>query len=90
MNDVNGLAQRLPRRSTVWPEGAYEMELQVLYRICSKYRRKVFYEEKRHEKGKILRTLCNWKKKRIVEAEMCLDHEHMLVEIPPRVARRAS
>ena len=29
-----------------------------------------------------MRTLCNWKKIRIVvEAEVCLDHVHMLVEI---------
>lgn len=33
-----------------------------------------------------MRTLCNWKKIRIVEAEVCPDHVHMLVEIPPKVA----
>ena len=32
----------------------------------------------------ILRTLCNWKKVKIVEAEVCPDHIHMLVEIPPK------
>ena len=51
-----------------------------------KYRRKVFYGEKRREIGAILRTLCNWKKIRIIEAEVCPDHVHMLVEIPPKVA----
>lgn len=30
--------------------------------------------------------LCHWKKIRIVEAEVCPDHVHMLVEIPPKVA----
>ena len=30
-----------------------------------------------------MRTLCNWKKIRIVEAEVYPDHVHMLVEIPP-------
>ena len=30
--------------------------------------------------------LCDWKKIRIVEAEVCIDHVHMLVEIPPKVA----
>ena len=39
-----------------------------------KYRRKVFYKEKRAEVGKILRTLCEWKKIKIVEAEVCPDH----------------
>ena len=31
-----------------------------------------------------MRTLCNWKKIRIVEAEVCPDHVHMLVSIPPK------
>lgn len=51
--------------------------------FAPKYRRKVFYKEKRGEVGKILRTLCEWKKIKIVEAEVCPDHVHMLVEIPP-------
>ena len=33
-----------------------------------------------------MRTLCNWKKIKIIEAEVCPDHVHMLVEIPPKVA----
>lgn len=49
-----------------------------------KYRRKVFYGEKRAEIGKILRELCNWKKVNIINAEVCPDHVHMLVEIPPK------
>ncbi len=54
--------------------------------FAPKYRRKVFYGEKRREIGEILRTLCNWKKIRIIEAEECPDHVHMLVEIPSKVA----
>ena len=34
--------------------------------------------------GKILRELCGWKKIKIVEAEVCPDHVHMLLEIPPK------
>ena len=49
-----------------------------------KYRRKVFYGEKRAEIGKILRELCNWKKVNIINAEVCPDHVHMLVEIPSK------
>ena len=30
--------------------------------------------------------LCEWKSVRIIEAEVCPDHIHMLVEIPPKVA----
>ena len=46
----------------------------------------MFYYEKRREIGEILRTLCNWKKIHIIEAEVCPDHIHMLVEIPPKVS----
>lgn len=54
--------------------------------FAPKYRRKVFYKEKRKEVGKILRTLCEWKKVKILEAEVCPDHVHMLLEIPPKVS----
>ena len=54
--------------------------------FAPKYRRKVFYGEKRREIGEILRTLCSWKKIRIVEAEVYPDHVHMLLEIPPKIA----
>lgn len=33
-----------------------------------------------------MRTLCEWKEVKIVEAEVCPDHIHVLLEIPPKVA----
>ncbi len=33
-----------------------------------------------------MRQLCEWKGVRIVEAEVCPDHVHMLVEIPPKLS----
>lgn len=51
-----------------------------------KYRRKVFYGEKRLEIGAILRKLCKWKGVNIIEAEVCPDHVHMLLEIPPKMS----
>ena len=54
--------------------------------FAPKFRRKVFYGEKRQEIGKILRSLCEWKKITIIEAEVCPDHVHMLLEIPPKFA----
>ena len=44
----------------------------------------VFYHNKKIFVGKILRQLCEWKGVSIVEAEICPDHVHMLVEIPPK------
>jgi putative transposase len=38
------------------------------------------------EIGKILRELCDWKQVKIVEAQVCVDHIHMLVEIPPKMS----
>ena len=54
--------------------------------FAPKYRRKVFYGEKKAEIGKILRELCSWKGVNIIEAEVCPDHIHMLIEIPPKIA----
>ena len=51
--------------------------------FAPKYRRQVFYREKRIEIGKILRKLCEWKGVEIVAAEVCPDHIHMLVSVPP-------
>ena len=52
--------------------------------FAPKYRRQVFYREKRIEIGKILRKLCEWKGVEIVAAEVCPDHIHMLLSIPPK------
>lgn len=54
--------------------------------FAPKYRRKVFYEGKRLEIGTILRKLCEWKGVNIIEAEVCPDHIHMLLEIPPKMS----
>ena len=42
--------------------------------FAPKYRRMVFYGEKKVEIGKILRQLCEWKGVEIHEAEVCPDH----------------
>ena len=72
-NDTNSLAH------TTW-----NCKYHIVF--APKYRRKVFYGEKRLEIGAILRSLCEWKEVNIVEAEVCPDHVHMLVEIPPKLS----
>lgn len=52
--------------------------------FAPKYRRQVFYGEKKRAIGEILRKLCEWKGVTILEAEACPDHIHMLLEIPPK------
>ena len=54
--------------------------------FAPKYRRKVFYDARRIEVGKILRDLCERKGITILEAEVCIDHVHMLLEIPPKMS----
>lgn len=51
-----------------------------------KYRRKIFYGQKRMEIGKILRYISDWQEMKIIEAEVCLDHVHMFVVIPPKMS----
>ena len=71
LNDINSLAH------TKW-----NCKYHIVF--APKYRRKVFYGEKRVAIGRILRQLCEWKGINIVEAELCVDHVHMLLEIPPK------
>ncbi len=73
LNDINSLSH------TKW-----NCKYHIVF--APKYRRKVFYKEKKVEIGKILRQLCEWKGVNIIEAEICPDHIHMLVEIPPKYA----
>ena len=73
MNDNNSLAH------TTW-----NCKYHIVF--APKYRRKVFFGQKRREIGAILRELCNWKNVEIIEAEICPDHIHMLVAIPPKLA----
>lgn len=71
LNDINSLSH------TKW-----NCKYHIVF--APKYRRKIFYKEKRVAVGKILRELCEWKGVNIVEAEVCADHVHMLLEIPPK------
>ena len=54
--------------------------------FAPKYRRKVFYGQKRYEIGQILRELCKWKGVNMLEGEACPDHIHILLEIPPKIS----
>ena len=46
--------------------------------VCApKYRRKVFFEDKREDIREIIRTLCKWKGVNIIEGEICPDHIHL-------------
>ena len=49
--------------------------------FAPKYRRKVFYKEKRVDIREIIRQLCQWKGVDIIEGEVCPDHIHILVSI---------
>ncbi|WP_082989640.1 IS200/IS605 family transposase, partial [Christensenella intestinihominis] len=52
--------------------------------FAAKFRRQVIYGRLRTDIGKILRELCDRKGVEIIEAELCPDHVHMLVRIPPK------
>ena len=49
-----------------------------------KFRRQIIYGRLKTEIGKILRTLCERKEIEILEANLCADHIHMLIAIPPK------
>ena len=72
LNDVNSLSH-----------SKWNCKYHIVF--APKYRRKVFYGEKKAAVGKILRQLCEWKGVKIIEAEACPDHIHLFVEIPPKI-----
>ena len=51
-----------------------------------KYRRKAIYNQYRESIGEILRRLCEYKGVKIIEGHLMIDHVHMLVTIPPKIA----
>jgi putative transposase len=51
-----------------------------------KYRRKVMYGKVRGDIREIIKILCRYKKVEIVEGAVCLDHVHICVSIPPKIA----
>ena len=62
------------------------MELQVSYSVCTKVPQKIFFEEKRLAIRDIIRTLCAWKGVEIIEGEICPDHVHLMLSIPPKIS----
>ena len=52
--------------------------------FAPKFRRQVIYNEIKVDIGKIIRQLCQQKGIEIIEAELCKDHIHMLISIPPK------
>ena len=52
--------------------------------FAPKYRRQAIYGKLKKDIDQILRELCQRKGINIIEAELCVDHVHMLIEIPPK------
>ena len=73
MKDINSLSH------TKW-----NCKYHIVFAI--KYSRKEVYGVNRLEIGKILRELCQWKDVNIITAEVCSNHVHMFVEIPPKLS----
>ena len=71
MNDINSLSH-----------SKWNCKYHVVF--APKYRRMIFYHKKKRAIGAILRKLCEWKGVKIINAEICPDHVHMLLEIPPK------
>ena len=54
--------------------------------FAPKYRRKVAYGKLREDIRDIIIMLCKRKGVNIIEGEVCPDHIHLLVEIPPKMS----
>ena len=65
----------------------------ITYAMCQyhivfipKYRRKVMYGKVRGDVREIIKALCCYKKVEIKEGAVCVDHMHLCVSIPPKLA----
>ncbi len=54
--------------------------------FAPKYRRQIIYGKIKSVIGIILRKLCEHKGVEIIEANVCKNHIHMLVSIPPKLS----
>ena len=54
--------------------------------FAPKYRREVAYGKLREDIRNIITMLCKRKGVNIIEGEVCPDHIHLLVEIPPKMS----
>lgn len=61
---------------------AWECKYHIVW--ISKYRRKRMNEDLRRYLGEIFRSLAHQRECNIVEGHVCIDHVHMLIEIPPK------
>ena len=73
MNDINSLSH-----------SKWRCKYHIVF--APKYRRQAIYGDIRKDIGVILRKLCEYKNVEIIEAELCKDHVHMLVSIPPSIS----
>ena len=66
----------------------FSKSCKVVYHIvfAPKYRRKVAYGKLKEDIRDILTMLCKRKGVNLIEGEVCPDHIHMLVEIPPKMS----
>jgi len=54
--------------------------------FAPKFRRQIIFKQLKKDIGVILRMLCERKGIEIIEAEICPDHVHMLLKIPPKMS----
>ena len=54
--------------------------------FAPKYRKKSLLWRKKEAIRDIIRTLCQWKGVEIIEGEVCPDHIHLLLSIPPKIS----
>jgi len=62
------------------------MEPQISHRVCAKVSKEGILQSKECDNREAPETVVGVERSKIIEAEVCPDHIHMLVEIPPKLA----
>ena len=74
----------MPRKFKKLSHTIYECKYHVVW--CPKYRFRVMDGQIRYYVRDVIRRLCEWKKYEILEGNVCRDHIHLILEIPPHTA----
>jgi putative transposase len=64
--------------------GVWECKYHIVW--VPKRRRKIVYGKLRRELRTVIQKLCKYKRVEIIEGNLCIDHLHLCLAIPPKYA----
>ena len=80
----NPSKRKEPKMKRTLAHTVWECKYHIVW--VPKRRRKIVFGKLRKELGTIIKRLCEYKGIEIIEGNLCIDHIHMCLSIPPKYA----